>query len=130
MTTFAVTYDYLCPFARIANETVVEALRDGADWELTFSAFSLAQSHVDEGQPDVWDRAVGADGTRGVMALQLSLAVREHFPESSAIYLGLAQMYEEKDDIELAIQHAEKSLELNPRNPVAQRLLRQLRGND
>ncbi len=25
---------------------------------------------------------------------------REHFPQSSAIYLGLAQMYEEKDDIE------------------------------
>ena len=55
---------------------------------------------------------------------------QEHFPESSAIYLGLASMYEEKGEIDLAIQHAEKSLELNPRNPVAQRLLRQLRGND
>ncbi len=55
---------------------------------------------------------------------------REHFPESSAIYLGLAQLYEEKDDIELAIRHVEKSIELNPRNPVAQRLMRRLRGND
>ncbi len=39
-------------------------------------------------------------------------------------------MYEEKDDIALAIQHVEKSIELNPGNPVAQRLMRRLRGND
>ena len=79
---FTITYDYLCPFARIANEIVVEALRDGADWEVTFSAFSLAQAHVDEGDPDVWDRAPGAEGTRGVTALQWSLAVRDQAPAS------------------------------------------------
>ena len=78
---FTVTYDYLCPFARIANETIVEALRDGADWDVTFRAFSLAQSHVEEGDPAVWERAAGAEGTRGVVALQWSLAVREHYPD-------------------------------------------------
>ncbi len=78
---FTVTYDYLCPFARIANETIVEALRDGAPWDVEFKAFSLAQSHVEEGDPDVWDRAVGAPGTRGVRALQWSMAVRERFPD-------------------------------------------------
>ncbi len=78
---FIVTYDYLCPFARIANETIIEALRDGADWEVDFRPFSLSQSHVEEGQPDVWDRPAGAEGTRGVVALQWSLAVRENFPD-------------------------------------------------
>ena len=36
MATFAITYDYLCPFARIANESLVEAMADGADHEVTF----------------------------------------------------------------------------------------------
>ncbi len=79
---FTITYDYLCPFARIANEAVVEAMRDGADWDVTFRAFSLAQVHVADGESDVWDRAPGETGTRGVVALQWSLAVREHFPDA------------------------------------------------
>lgn len=77
---FTITYDYLCPFARIGNETVVEALRDGADWDVSFRAFSLAQAHVEADELDVWKRPPGADGTRGVVALQWSVAVREHFP--------------------------------------------------
>jgi 2-hydroxychromene-2-carboxylate isomerase len=68
------TYDYLCPFARIANETVVAALRDGADWDVGFHPFSLAEVHIDEGTPSVWERPVGASGTRGVRALAWSLA--------------------------------------------------------
>lgn len=78
---FDVTYDYLCPFARIANEAVVEAIRSGADWDVSFRPFSLAQSHVEEGEVDVWERPEGADGTRGVVALQWSMAVMELSPE-------------------------------------------------
>jgi predicted DsbA family dithiol-disulfide isomerase len=78
---FTITYDYLCPFARIANEAVIEALMDGADWDVTFRAFSLAQAHVEGGDPDVWDRHADDPGKRGVEALQWSLAVREHFPD-------------------------------------------------
>ena len=32
---FTITYDYLCPFARTANEAVIEALDDEADYDVT-----------------------------------------------------------------------------------------------
>jgi predicted DsbA family dithiol-disulfide isomerase len=77
----AVTFDYLCPFARNAHEAVVAALRDGSDLDVRFLAFSLNQSHVEEGQPAVWE--AGPDEVpRGVKALSYGLAVRDEFPES------------------------------------------------
>ena len=77
----AVTYDYLCPFARNAHEAVVAALRDGSDLEVRFVPFSLEQAHVEEGQPPVWETPVG-QLRRGVRALAYGLAVRDEFPES------------------------------------------------
>ncbi len=74
---FQITFDYLCPFARNANEHVIEGLRSGADWDVRFLPFSLAQGHVEEGDPDVWDRAE-PDAASGVLALQVGLIVREH----------------------------------------------------
>lgn len=53
--TFAVTWDYRCPFARNAHEQVVAALDAGADWDVRFVPFSLNQMHVEEGGVDVWD---------------------------------------------------------------------------
>lgn len=83
---FAITFDYLCPFAAISNETVVAALDAGADHEVEFRAFSLAQAHLDEGEPAVWERE---DAKRGVLALQWGLAVRDHFPEGfRAVHVG------------------------------------------
>lgn len=79
---FTITFDYLCPFSRIANETVVEALEAGLDWQVVFRPFSLSQTKVGEGEPAVWDRPVGAEGTRGVLALAWGIAVRDDFPES------------------------------------------------
>ena len=79
MKTFEITYDYLCPFARIANEAVVEALDDGAQYDVTFAPFSLAQNHLDEGATPVWDEEPGAGG-RGVLAHLWALAVRDSFP--------------------------------------------------
>jgi hypothetical protein len=77
---FAVTFDYLCPFARNGNEHVVEGLRHGADWDVEFLPHSLAQGHVEPGQPDVWDLE-DPSAAAGVLALQAGLAVRDHDPE-------------------------------------------------
>ena len=50
MTSFAVTWDYRCPFARNAHEHVLAGLEAGADWDVPFVPFSLGQVHVDEGE--------------------------------------------------------------------------------
>ena len=42
-TSFAVTWDYRCPFARNAAEHVLTALEAGADWDVTWVPFSLNQ---------------------------------------------------------------------------------------
>ena len=55
MKSFAVTWDYRCPFARNAHEHIVAGLADGADWDVTFLPFSLSQGHVPEGGTPVWD---------------------------------------------------------------------------
>ncbi len=78
---FALTFDYLCPFARIANEIVLAALDDGVEWEVEFRPFSLSQTKVAEGDIAAWERPTGSDGTRGVHALAWGIAVRDEFPE-------------------------------------------------
>jgi len=78
---FAITYDYLCPFARNANETIAEALNDGSDWTVSFRPFSLRQNRVTPEQPDVWDAVPDTKIASGVSALLWSLAVRDDFPE-------------------------------------------------
>jgi hypothetical protein len=75
---FAVTWDYRCPFARNAHEHVVEALRAGAPWDVTFLGFSLGQVHVGEGEVDIWDRP---QEDSGLLALQAGVAVRDHQPD-------------------------------------------------
>jgi protein-disulfide isomerase-like protein with CxxC motif len=77
---FGITFDYLCPFARNVNEHVVTALRAGADWDVRFVPYSLAQGHVEEGDPAVWDHDA-PDTVSGLLALQVGLAVRDHAPE-------------------------------------------------
>jgi protein-disulfide isomerase-like protein with CxxC motif len=87
MTEFAVTYDYLCPFARIANEIVVRALEGGAGHQVTFRPFSLSQVHLEEGATPVWQTEPRPSG---VLALEWGLAVRDEFPEAfSAAHLAL-----------------------------------------
>lgn len=76
--TFAITWDYRCPFARNAHEHVLDALEAGAHWDVTFVAFSLGQVHVAEGDPDVWETP---DKDSGLPALQVGVAVRDLFPD-------------------------------------------------
>lgn len=75
---FAVTWDYLCPFARNVHEHLVAALEAGAPWDVTFSPFSLMQSHVEDGETPVWDHEQKA---RGVLALEAGIVVRDRFPD-------------------------------------------------
>src|SRR5262245_42443149 len=76
----AVTFDYLCPFARNAHEALVAAVRAHADLDVHFHAFSLNQVHLEEDDVPVWERA-GDDLPRGTRALLYGLAVRDAFPE-------------------------------------------------
>jgi hypothetical protein len=86
-TSFAVTWDYRCPFARIGHQHVLAGLGDGADWDVHFVPFSLGQMHVEEGQPDVWDKPANESG---LLALQVGTVVRDQFPERfAAVHLGL-----------------------------------------
>lgn len=79
MTSFSVSYDYRCPFARIGHLHVIEALESGQDWDVHFVPFSLKQMHVEENDPSVWDEP---DQDTGLLALQVSVVVRDRFPES------------------------------------------------
>ena len=77
-TSFAITWDYRCPFARIVHAHVVEGLLDGADWDVTFVPFSLGQVHVEAGETPIWERP--QDDT-GILALQAAVVVRDTLPE-------------------------------------------------
>lgn len=77
--TFAVTWDYRCPFARIGHLHVIEGLRAGADWNVTFAPFSLGQAHVADGEPDVWDDPAKESG---LLALQVGVTVRDQHPDA------------------------------------------------
>lgn len=75
---FAVNWDYLCPFARNVHEHLLTGLGAGAQWDVSFVAFSLMQSHVPEGGTPVWDEPTPANG---LLALQAGVTVRDRFPE-------------------------------------------------
>lgn len=75
---FEVSYDYLCPFAHIVHEHVVDALRAGADLDVTFTPWTLRQVHKDESAPDVWDDPTRRDD---LLALEASVAVRDGWPD-------------------------------------------------
>jgi hypothetical protein len=88
MRRFAVTHDYLCPFARNAAEVVVRAREAGATDQVEFRAFSLSQVHLEEDEPPVWQP--GREPRSGVLALQWGLAVRDHLPgHFPAVHLAL-----------------------------------------
>src|SRR3954453_13849577 len=76
--TFAVTWDYRCPFARNAHEHLLTALEAGADWDVRFVPFSLGQVHVAEGETDVWDEPTK---DTGIVALRAGVIVRDRWPE-------------------------------------------------
>jgi 2-hydroxychromene-2-carboxylate isomerase len=71
---FGLTFDYRCPFARLVHDHVVEGLRAGADWNVTFLPFCLGQAHVEEGEPNMWDNP---ERDSGLLTLQLAISLRD-----------------------------------------------------
>jgi 2-hydroxychromene-2-carboxylate isomerase len=78
MESFAVTWDYRCPFARNAHEHLAVALAGGAEWDVTFLPFSLSQAHVPEGGLPVWD---DPDKAADLLALAAGVVVRDQYPD-------------------------------------------------
>jgi hypothetical protein len=96
---FAVTYDYRCPFARNVHEHLITALEDGADWDVRFLPFSLTQVHVDDdGGVPVWD---DPDAYGDHMAIEAGLVVSRNSPERFlAVHRSLfAARHDEARDI-------------------------------
>lgn len=95
---FAVTWDYRCPFARNAHEHVITALEAGAPWSVTFVPFSLSQVHVAEGSTPVWD---DEPAWPDLLALGAGVVVRDRYP---AQFLGahralFAARHDERGDL-------------------------------
>ncbi len=75
---FSINFDYRCPFARNANENVVAALNEGADYEVSFKGFSLNQAHVSDGDISVFDNPSEKEN---LLAVAAGIVVRDKFPE-------------------------------------------------
>lgn len=75
---FAVTWDYRCPFARNAHEHLLAGLEGGADWDVRFQMFSLDQSHVEEGDTPVWE---APDRFPGLLPNLAGVVVRDRMPD-------------------------------------------------
>jgi hypothetical protein len=75
---FQLSYDYRCPFAKNIHLHVIEALRSGADFDVTFVPWTMSQGYRAEGAPDTWD-----DPARDPehLALAVSTSIRDNFPE-------------------------------------------------
>jgi DSBA-like thioredoxin domain len=78
VTSFAVTWDYRCPFARNAHEHLAVALTAGAGWDVRFLPFSLSQVHVPEGGTPVWEDPTKV---KDLLAPAAAIVVRDQYPD-------------------------------------------------
>ncbi|MGA7834654.1 MAG: hypothetical protein WCA31_05550, partial [Acidimicrobiales bacterium] len=70
--------DYRCPFAKNLHLHVIEALRAGADFDVTFVPWTMSQGYRASGAPDVWEDPSRDDE---LLALAVSTSVRDLQPE-------------------------------------------------
>jgi hypothetical protein len=78
MTSFDLSYDYRCPFAKNIHLHVLKALGAGADFDVHFVPWTLSQSLRGEDGPDVWnDSAFDAEH----LSLAVSVSIRDQQPD-------------------------------------------------
>src|SRR5487761_2606750 len=78
MTTFGLSYDYRCPFAKNSHLHVLAALGVGADFDVEFIPWTMSQGHRAPGAVDVWD---DPQHDQALLALAVSVSVRDQQPE-------------------------------------------------
>ncbi len=78
ITSFAISFDYRCPFANILHQHLVASLRDGEVFDVEFVPWTLSQAHRAEGGLDVWDDPAKYDQ---LVALAAGVSVRDQQPE-------------------------------------------------
>lgn len=83
MTSFGLSYDYRCPFAKNIHLHVLSALAAGADFDVEFIPWTMSQGHRAPGAPDVWD---DPNHDPALLALAVSVSVRD---EQSAFFLAV-----------------------------------------
>jgi len=78
VTSFELSFDYRCPFAKNIHLHVITALKAGADFDVEFVPWTLSQGHREEGDLDVWDdpRREG-----DLVALAAGVSVRDRQPD-------------------------------------------------
>lgn len=78
MTSFGLSYDYRCPFAKNIHLHVVRALAAGAQFDVDFIPWTMGQGYRTEGAPDVWD---DPEHDQSHLALAASVSVRDEQPQ-------------------------------------------------
>ncbi|MGC2484975.1 MAG: DsbA family protein [Acidimicrobiales bacterium] len=78
MKPFLLSYDYRCPFAKNIHLHVIDALRAGADFDVTFVPWTMSQGYRNEGAPDVWD---DPERDPELLSLAVSTSVHDLVPE-------------------------------------------------
>lgn len=78
MTTFDLSFDYRCPFAKNIHLHVVTALKAGAGFSVNFVPWTLSQVHHQEGTPDVWDNPIFDSD---LLALAAGVSIRDQQPD-------------------------------------------------
>lgn len=78
MTSFDLSYDYRCPFAKNIHLHVLKALSAGANFDVHFVPWTLSQSSRAEGAPDVWnDPSFDPEH----LSLAVSVSIRDQQPD-------------------------------------------------
>ena len=78
MTSFYLSYDYRCPFAKNIHLHVIAALNAGADFDVRFVPWTMSQGYKSEGSPDVWDDPAHDPD---LLSLAVSTSIRDQQPE-------------------------------------------------
>jgi hypothetical protein len=78
VTSFDLSYDYRCPFAKNIHLHVLKALEAGADFDVNFVPWTMSQGYQDDGAPGVWnDPLFDAEH----LSLAVSVSVRDQQPD-------------------------------------------------
>jgi 2-hydroxychromene-2-carboxylate isomerase len=78
VTSFDLSYDYRCPFAKNIHLHVLKALEAGADFDVNFVPWTMSQGYQDDGAPDVWNEP-SFDAEH--LSLAVSVSVRDQQPD-------------------------------------------------